>query len=211
MSETKLASGVIGLTTFRHKLVLSSLHQEDVGKSERVIEDQSGQPVHEDLVALATSMLGLWSGKIGAQDGRDQKRAVPAAFGREFTEETRTESLPGIVLHPDQLQGQPMYAGRIEQIRPPVGRVLFWAHALPMIEFTWEQMNELSKRQRPGQELWELAIDQAATQLQAHWQRIRPVSRLAIQALLAESTHQPAVWQVPGLVQSSPLAGFNQA
>ncbi len=210
MSETKVASGVIGLTTFHNKLVLSSLHPEDVGKSERVIEDQLGNSAHEDLVALATGMLGLWSGKIDAEDGQDLKIAIPAAFSREFTEETRTESLPGIVLHPDQLQGQPSYAGRIEQIRPPMGRVLFWAYALPMIEFTWEQMNQLAARQKPGQELWELAIDQATTELQTHWQDIRPTSRLAIQALLAQD-QQPTIWHVPLALKSNQVFGFKQA
>lgn len=210
MSETKLASGVIGLTTFQNKLVLSSLPEEDFVKSERVVEDQHGTPIHEDLVALAAGMIGLWSGKIDEQDGEDILVAAPAAFSREFTEETTAPGIPGIVLHPDQFRGQPSYAGRIEQIRPPMGRVLFWAYALPMIEFTWEQMNQLAARQKPGQELWELAIDQATTELQTHWQDIRPTSRLAIQALLAQD-QQPTIWHVPLALKSNQVFGFKQA
>jgi len=209
MSETKFASGVIGLATFQNKLVLSQLPEEDYVKRERVAEDLHGNPVHEDLVALAAGMLGLWSGKIDEQDGETISVAAPAAFGREFTEETTTQHLPGIVLHSDQLRGQPIYAGRIEQIRPPT-RVLFWAYALPMIEFTWEQMNQLAARQKPGEELWELAVDRAAEQLQANWQQVRPTSRLAIQAMLAHQ-QQPRVWQVPTVFNSRRLSGFNHA
>lgn len=210
MSETKVARGVIGLTTFQNKVILSSLPEEDYVKSERVVEDQHGTPIHEDLVALAAGMLGLWSGKIDATDGEAISVAAPVAFSREFAEETTAEGMSGIVLHPDQLRGQPTYVGRIEQIRPPMGRVLFWAHALPMIEFTWEQMNQLAARQKPGQELWELAVDRAAEQLQANWQRVRPTSRLAIQALLAHQ-HQPKVWQVPTVFNSRRVSGFNHA
>jgi hypothetical protein len=211
MPETRVANCVIGLTTFQNKVVMAPLQVEDYTKSERVVEDQDGQPVHEDLVALTAGMFGLWSGKIDTEDGATIQVAAPAAFRREFTEETTTESLPGIVLDPSQLCSPPVYAGKAEQIRHPIGKVLFWAYALPLVEFTWEQMNQLAKRQKPGQELWELAIDQAADQLQQNWQQIRPTSRFAVQALLAQSTHSPSIWQVPKQVSSAQLPGFNQA
>lgn len=194
MSEARLATGVVGLTTYRNKLVLSSLQAEDAGKSERAIENSRCEPVHESMLALAEGMLGLWSGKVEATDGESIQTAVPMAFRREFAEETATDNMPGIVLHPEQLQGQPLYAGRIEQIRPPVGRVLFWVYALPMVEFTWEQVNRLAKQQKPGQELWEMAVDQAAEQLQHNWQSVRPATRIAIQALLAYSERPTQVW-----------------
>lgn len=211
MSELKVARGVIGITSFRNKLVLSTLQPEDAGKSERPVEDQHGQPLHEEWTALTAAMLGLWSGKIEKEDGGDIQVAVPTAFRREFAEETQVHGLPGIVLEADQLRGRPLYAGKIEQIRPPVGKVLFWGYALPAIEFTWEQMNELSKRQKPGQDLWELAIEQAAEQLRTNSQFVRPATRLAIQALLAQPEMRPAVWQVPLSVRPSQSADFNQA
>ncbi len=190
-TEIIVGKGVVGTTVFNGKLVVAPLHAEDAGKRECIAKQAGDLTVpSSEMIALATGMFGLWGGKAEIEDGPRVDQFAPITFKREFQEETRQDGLPDIELATEQLQKNPVYAGRIEQLRKNDGKVMFYVFALPLVELTWEQMNELSKRRKPGEELLEIPLLKLADFMNEKNGLIRPASVLAIQSLLSQFPEQ---------------------
>lgn len=188
----KVGKGVVGVTVFDGRMVMAPLHKENLTKSERIAR-QDGNPraTQAEMTALVEGMFELWGGKV------DTGELLEVAFGREFREETAKEGHPDIILAPEQMIGKPTLAGQIEQLRGADGKVLFWVFALPLVDLTWDQMNELSKRQEPGKDLLEVNLNSLPNFLQTESQKIRPATLLAAQSVLAKPINTPFVMPVP--------------
>ncbi len=204
MSEIKQGTGVVGITFFNGNFVMGPVNEEDFGKRERVVENaMTGVTYDVEMTTIAQGMRALWSGKVELEDGELPEVFVPNAFGREFTEETRSLQKPDIILHPDQLRGKPEMVGKVEQIRRDDGHVLFYVFALPLVEFTWQQMNDLSGRLPQGEELLEIPLEKLQDFLNNDWQNIRPTSLIAAQSLLGQKILLPTALQAQNILSQN--------
>ena len=183
MSELlKVGRGAIGITIYDGKVIIPPVQTEDLAKQkqERIISRSYERKLPDTtFVPLATGMLGLWGGS------GDPGEKPAQTFIREFKEETAYPNRADIIIDPEQIPEPPIFSGRVEQLRGVDGRVLFYVFSLPLVDLTWEQMNELSHRQQPGQDLKEIPRKKLADFLAQNANQIRPASLLAAQSVLA--------------------------
>lgn len=200
----KVGRGAIGITVYDGKVIIPPIQAEDLAKKkqERIVSRSFEQRLPDQLfTALAPGMLGFWGGS------GDPGEKPTQTFIREFKEETAHPDRADIVIEPEQIPHQPVFSGRVEQLRGSDGRVLFYVFALPLVDLTWDQMNELSHRQQPNQDLKEVPLKKLADFLAQHAQQIRPASLLAAQSVLAYQEPSAAT-ALPWIATQRPVSVY---